>query len=46
MHDYDVLTDTKQRFSELLSVHVYSVQKAYLKVNLTREARTYTVPTS
>lgn len=28
-----VLIETKQRFSQLFSVHVYSVQKAYLKVS-------------
>ena len=29
-----VLTETKQRFSQLFSVHVYSVQKFYLKVRV------------
>ena len=38
---YDVHTDTKQRFSELLSVHIYSVQKAYLKVNLAHLRSSY-----
>lgn len=36
-----ILADAKQRFSELLSVHVYSVQKSYLKVIITHETHTY-----
>ena len=40
---YDVFTDAKKRFSELLSVHVYSVQKVFLKVNVSHEAHTYYV---
>jgi hypothetical protein len=36
VYNNDILADAKQRFGELFSVHVYSVQKTYLKVYLTR----------